>query len=465
MEVFLAYLFLITILVLSFRYSKYFYFILLCILPGWGFLLSVLWNNFDLPAETIRLLRGTKDFIIIGLFLSCLPNLKRKRIIEALSGSFGIVVGIFFLLILVAYFWGTQQAAADISSSSFDKTTSLRSYLLPFVLLFFGMANGNNQPFLHQVIKILLYIGILSGICAIFEIFILPRDFLAQIGYTNYLTEFSNLQDYQTTVYGLPFTYFTDNGLLRRAGSFFSSGPLDMSNAMLVIVPLAMFSYINKLFNARFCLVALVLSVSSLLLSISRLAILVLLAQMILLFILTQKGETSFLHRNKKIIVTGLFLLAGIGITFFISEGIRMLSFKGNLTEYIIASLNLSDPSSISHLYAFVLAFNIISSHPLGIGLGNNVVESFFLNVWIEAGVFALLSAGTIIYLIVKKSYWIYRNSTNILNRVIAITTLFSWVSLSIEISKSVVGWATILAFCSAFFFAGIIMANKLKEE
>jgi hypothetical protein len=454
--VFLTYLFLFGILIFSFRYSKYFYLILLVLLPGWGFLMSVLWNNFNFSAEMIRLLRGTKDFIIIGLLLSCVPELKRKKIFESMDSLFGIVVLVFFAFVLAAYFWGTQQSAFDLSSSSFDKTTSLRFYLLPFVLLFFGMANANSDTFLRNVIKILLGIGIMSGVCAIIEIFILPPDFLTQIGYTNYLTQFNNVQDYQTTTYGLPFTYFTENGI-RRAGSFFSSGPLDMSDAMLVIVPLALFSYINKLFSARFTMTALVLSLISLLLSISRIAILILFLQVIYVIYSSGKRENSFVFKFKKFIPVGLLIIA--------CAGIALIGFKGDLMEFIINSINLNDSSSIGHISSFISAFNIISSHLLGIGLGNNIVESFFLNVWIEAGVFTLICVLVIIFLIIKKAYLVYQRPNGVLVKVIAVTTLCSWVSLSIEISKSIVGWATILAFCSSFFFAGIIIANKLKEE
>lgn len=454
--VFLTYLFLFGILIFSFRYSKYFYLILLVLLPGWGFLLSVLWNNFNFPAEMIRLLRGTKDFIIIGLLVSCIPELKRKKIFESMDSLFGIVVLVFFAFVLAAYFWGTQQSAFDVSSSSFDKTTSLRFYLLPFVLLFFGMANANNEIFLRNVIKILLCIGIMSGVCSIIEIFILPPDFLTQIGYTNFLTQFGNVQDYQVTTYGLPFTYFTENGI-RRAGSFFSSGPLDMSNAMLVIVPLALFSYLNKLFSSRFAMTALLLSFISLLLSISRLAIFILLLQLIYVIYFSNRGKNLVIFKFRKFIPIGLFIIA--------CAGIAVIGFRGDLMDFIISSVNLNDSSSIGHIASFMSAFNIILSHPMGIGLGNNLVESFFLNVWIEAGVLALLCVLVIIYLIIKKAYRVYQDYDGVLVKVIAVSTLCSWVSLSIEIAKSVVGWATILAFCSSFFFAGILIAHKISKE
>jgi hypothetical protein len=445
MDYLIAYSILAAGFIFSYKYPKTYFIVILFFLPMIGFILLFSWKFLGMSSDAIKILRGFKDALIFGILIYSIKHIRKTK--DCFDWKFVSLIITFIALLLFFYFVGNElKLTTEASSSSFDKTTALRSYLTPFVLLIFGMTIADDKVYLNKVIKALVIIGAVNGLIAIFEIFVLSPDFLVNIGYKDYLVEFNNLKDYQMGLFGLPFTYFTSTGL-RRAGGLFSAGPLDMSNALLVIIPLSIASliYINR---NRFVtyLLFLLLSISALLLTISRVAIILSILQIVMIILFDSKINIKKIFTY---LITGVFIIFTLGL------------FKSQeLMHYLTDSISFEDPSSASHLLSFANAIDILSINPLGgVGLGNEIAESFYLNVWIETSFIGFLCVIGITLYFISKSFILSRTTDDPILKTIGLCCFCSWIGLSLEISKSIVGWATILSFCSAFFFAGVVMS------
>jgi len=123
---------------------------------------------------------------------------------------------------------------------------------------------------------------------------------------------------------------------------------------------------------------------------------------------------------NKKykflLLIFGLFLLSTLSLIYFGSEEIRYL---------IIDTLKFENTSSLGHLVEWIEGILSIFENPLGIGLamsGNASVvdqaikvggENQFLIFGVQMGVISVVIYVLILFYIIKRSLYVYLNTSN----------------------------------------------------
>ncbi|NQW26869.1 MAG: O-antigen ligase domain-containing protein [Flammeovirgaceae bacterium] len=288
----------------------------------------------------------------------------------------------------------------------FEKMVYLKN-ILYFPLAYFL---GRNSPLIFVQLRPLLYIivsiGVLASIVAIFEsAFDIHLHTL--IGYSEYNFEVKNIKP--TGNYGLTWTF--ENGYQeKRFGSFFAD-PLELAASMLLTFSTALILFLSSKFNNNktlyFGLALLILLVFFI--ASSRSAGLALLLMVLFIAVLLRYYRLLILIFTS---VSGLLIY----IFYFSSPDLQF---------YLIDTFTFQNSSSVGHLIEWLKAIESIYEYPLGIGLGTSgnldVVdlanqiggENQFLIYGVQMGLIALILYLMITLLAITNSFHVYRNAVS----------------------------------------------------
>jgi hypothetical protein len=124
-----------------------------------------------------------------------------------------------------------------------------------------------------------------------------------------------------------------------------------------------------------------------------------------------------------------------------------IITFNNDFTEFVITTIDFTNPSSLGHLLEWINGIESIISYPLGIGLGNagrisgfsgyNVGgENQFIIIGVQTGIVAVLLYVTIYCIIIKKAYQLFCSQTGRIRR-LALFILLIKVGLIIPLLTS----------------------------
>ena len=257
-----------------------------------------------------------------------------------------------------------------------------------FALVYFcGRLFPLHKTHLQKYFSFILVLTILAAALSLGE-YILQTHLQTYTGYAEF-----NYQIYKQEIsgsYGLSWTFEIENRV-KRFASFFST-PLEHAAATILAVAIIAGLYTeknNKIYLQKLGWVALIASLISIIVSLSRAALLSYFL-MILIY--------SFLTKRKEIL--SIFYLA------VISAIIYLFSFSTKeLQDFVINSFQFSNNSSLGHLIEWADGVDAMITKPLGMGLGasgrvtaneGDAVggENQFIIVGVQIGV-----AGLLLYL------------------------------------------------------------------
>ena len=277
-----------------------------------------------------------------------------------------------------------------------------------------------------QIVYSLLLLGLLTGLAALIDRFLLPIDWPARIGLGNYLSRVANLAQDVSAVgpLGLPWTYWTA-GMERRSSAFFAN-PLDLAASVhLTGVAALVVAATTRLGTWRGLLarVVFVLAGLALVLSISRMSMAIFALECLLVTILLRKQRLTLLF-----IAAGCFGFAGLMLTDF--------------RAFIWETLTFRNPSAVGHLLEWQEGLFAMLRAPLGLGPGTSGLvgarlgtqvggENQYVTIGVQLGVLGLLLYLALQVTAVGAALHVFRRTTGV-TRVLALVAGVSRVGIAL---------------------------------
>jgi len=314
---------------------------------------------------------------------------KEKITLNNIDKLLFFYLGIIFLYIII-----------PIGSASFYQKLITTKSIAFFPLIYFvGKLMPINELNIDKLFKLICLIAIGVASITIIE-YIFSVNFQSYTGYAKLMSNYFN-QDPSGT-YDLSWTFETDNGL-RRFASIYSM-PLEHAAATLLtlsaILSLTLTNTYNKFKFDNFLLIALIASIISILLALSRAS---LMGYILIFYVFLIVTKSKQAYKILKYFIITLIILF-------------LISIKDDIKNFFLGTLFFTNSSSLTHLLAWSEAIISIYRHPMGIGLGSigsfvNSENSFFggenefLIIGVQVGFIPMLIYLYIYFIIIKLSY------------------------------------------------------------
>lgn len=327
-----------------------------------------------------------------------------------------------YLVLNIIYVIGPWQP------SLIARLYGIRANAFLCILYFLGRSIPLSPQRQKQLLSGFLILGLLTGIFAMVDLFLLPKDWPNRIGLSNYLIANFSSSDPSTQdpigfgPMGLPWTYWTSTGQ-RRASAFFAN-PLDLaaaihftgSAALIIALQARPRTKRRWLASGIFFLLTF-----GLLLSVSRASTLAFALECVLITLILRKRSLTVL-----IIVLCLLGLVAIFI------------FSSGLATFVWQTITFENPSSKGHLQEWSEGLNALLLNPLGYGPGSSGMvgsrfgqkiggENQYVIFGVELGV-----PGLLLYVLMQMigiwiALWVFKHSsgnTQTLALIIAISRI-----------------------------------------
>jgi hypothetical protein len=256
-------------------------------------------------------------------------------------------------MILVFFVFSSIYIFIPLGSNGFLQRVLAFKGLSFFPLVYFcGRLFPLRKTHLEKYFSFILVLTITAAALSFGEYFI-QTHLQAYTGYSD-LNYYVYKQD-PSGNYGLSWTFEIENGA-KRFASFFST-PLEHAAATIVALAIIAGLYTeksNQLFLSKFGWIALFATVASILLSLSRAAILSYFAVILIYSFITKRRE-----------ILSIFYLS---IVLFV---LYLFSFSSkDIQDFVMDTITFSNQSSVGHLVEWLTGVESMIAKPLGLGLG-----------------------------------------------------------------------------------------------
>ena len=332
-----------------------------------------------------------------------------------------------------------------------------------FVLVYItGRLLKISELFVSKYFHYFLIVIIAATLLLMGEMF-MNQHFQTLTGYADYNFYFFNQEP--SGNFGLTWTYETSTGL-KRFASFFAN-PLEYGAATLLCLAIIGALYTkddNKFRPDGLGLVAILATQFSIFFAISRAS---LASYFLMIFIYALVTKNKFILR-------AFYAVSALGIIYI---AFFLFVINPDLYDFIIETVNFSNPSSVGHVIAWVNGFEAIMNNPMGLGLGASGVlaestgggiggENQYIIIGVQTGIISL-----IIYLIIHfyfiGSCWKWFKLLKGKERKICLCLLLIKIGFIIPMFTSELESSAYLAY-TGWFLSGIfvsIIANKNKPK
>jgi hypothetical protein len=272
-----------------------------------------------------------------------------------------------------------------------------------FPLVYFcGRLFPLHKTHLEKYFSFILVLTITAAALSIGE-YLIQTHLQAYTGYSD-LNYYVYKQD-PSGNYGLSWTFEIENGA-KRFASFFST-PLEHAAATIIALAIIASLYTEKsshLFLSKLGWIALLASVASILLSLSRAAILSYFTVILMYSFITKRRE-----------ILSIFYLS---IVLFV---LYLFSFSSkDIQDFVMDTITFSNQSSVGHLVEWLTGIESMIAKPLGLGLGasggitaneGDAVggENQFIIVGVQIGIAGLLLYAWIHFYTIYLAYKNYK--------------------------------------------------------
>ena len=304
----------------------------------------IVFNAFE-NIVLINSIKYSKDFVFFSSFILFIIGTKRSFINRTFNFSVLDKLIITFLALVFFYLIIPLGEANLISKIIYAKNIFLIG-----ILYFFGRNTDFNFKNWNIVIKLLVFLTLLSFIIALLET-VAGIHLHSFLGYSNYNLVVNDIDPQGN--FGLNWS-FESQGAKARYASFFAD-PLEFSASLLLFFSLALWLFIHSKYKQNKLLFITLISVIifSFLLAFSRASMFS--GILVLIFGL-------YLSRNYKIIFSIFFTLL-LGFLYLYNFSDEELRF------FIQDTLTFQNTSSLGHLVEWIEGIISIYENPFGVGL------------------------------------------------------------------------------------------------
>lgn len=427
-------------------------------LPFHSLIVAVLFGGLGLQADTVRALAAWKEIAVIGLVILVIVRAAIGKGPRVSVSWIDIAVG--SLLFIAIAFYVTGHALLRIDLPKGAELYGLRDIAFFLLLYFVGRASPEiaDDP---DTLRRLYIVAVLVSAIAIVEWFFVTPDKLVLLGVAAYFQDFLNVAAFTTgNEFGLPMNYWTRIGSVevQRAGSIYLSSQ-GFAVPFLILLPAAT-AWVFGALKRRTLSVKIEYAIIwlGLLLSITRMTIIVCALQLLLVILMLRRPEWA---------VAGL--VAGMGaliVAFFVVPG---------LPGFVWDTLTWQTGSSASHLNDWGKGFDAFFERPWGAGLGTTdqsavrfglsplTADNGYFKYAVELGIEGLIAHLAIYLGIGLASFKVARFGSTQSRRLLGTVVLFTTVGVMINAITGVIFNALVLSYLY-FWFAGAIVTVSQRE-
>ncbi len=344
-----------------------------------------------------------------------------------------------------------------------DKLIAFKSSSFFTFIYFAGRLFDPAKIYISKYFHYILAVFIIAAAVLFFEI-ITDQHFQNLTGYSDYNFYYFNQE--ATGNFGLSWTFETSTGL-KRFASFFAN-PLEFAAATLLTLAIAAGLYTNddnQIKIDKFGILAIIATQFSIFFALSRSS---LASYFIMIFIYA-------LITKKKFVLKIIYALGIMGFLYF---AFFMLIINPDLYEFILETINFTNPSSVGHVIAWIEGVEAMAANPLGLGLGNSGRvaaslsdsvggENQYIIIGVQTGIITLLLYLWIhIYFI--KTCWKWYPKLAGKEKKVCLSLLLMKIGFIIPLFTSELESSVYISYLSWFLsglFIHMIAEPKLQQE
>jgi hypothetical protein len=427
-------------------------------LPFHSLMVAMLFGGLGFQVGTVRLLAAWKEIAVIALvalviFRAMVGKGPRVAVswVDLAVGSLLLISGAFFIA-------GHAWLQIDLPNGA--ELYGLRDIGFFLLLYFVGRATPEiaDDP---DTLRRLYIIAVLTSTIAIVEWFFVTPDTLVLLGVAAYFQDFLNVGAFTAgNDFGLPMNYWTHIGNVevQRAGSVYLSSQA-FAIPFLLLLPAAT-AWVFGAVKRRTLSVKLEYGIIwlGLLLSITRMTIIVCVFQLLLMILILRKPEWA---------VAGLAL----GVMALIVSSAMVPGLPG----FVWDTVTWQTSSSASHVNDWTKGFLAFLERPWGAGLGTTdqsavrfgvtplTADNGYFKYAVELGVEGLIAHIAIYLGIGFASLKVARYGSTQMRRVLGTVVLVATVGVMLNAATAVVFNALTLSYLY-FWFAGTIVTIAQQE-
>lgn len=428
-------------------------------LPFHSLVIAILFGALHYQASTVRVLAAWKELAVIALIFIVVLRAMTGRGPRVWLSWVDIAVG--SLLVLALGFFLASDSLLRIELPRVAELYGLRDDVFFLLLYFVGRASPEIADDPDTLRRLYIVTVLVSAIAVAERLFATP-DTLVLIGIARYVQDFLNAAPFTAgNGYGLPMNYWTRIGSIevQRAGSVYLSSQA-FAVPFLILMPAAtawVFGAVKRRTGAIRIDYAIIWL--GLLLSITRMTVIVCALQLLLMILMIRKPEWA---------VAGL--VGGVGALL-----IAFITVPG-LPGFVWDTVTWQTGSNVSHMNDWTKGFTAFFDRPWGSGLGTTdesairagldplTADNGYFKYAVELGAGGLVAHLAIFLGIGLTSFKVARYGSTEYRRLFGTVVLITTVGVMINAITGVVFNALVLAYLY-FWFAGAIVTVAQRES
>ena len=426
-------------------------------LPFHSLTVAVLFGGFGFSAATARGFAAWKEISVIGMIVIVMMRAAAGRGPRVSISWIDIAVS--SLLAIAGAFFIGGKILLRIELPPGAELYGLRDIAFFLLLYFVGRASPEivDDP---DTMRRLYIVLVLTCAIAVVERLLVTPDMLVLLGVASYFQDFLNVSAFTAgNEFGLPMNYWTRIGSVevQRAGSVYLSSQ-GFAIPFLILLPVATAWVFGQKRITTSMKIEYAIIWLGLLLSITRMTIIVCAIQLVLVILMLRKPEWA---------VAGLILgCVAVAISFFVIPG---------LPGFIWDTLTWQTGSSASHVKDWAKGFTAFFEHPWGAGLGTTdqsavrfdieplTADNGYFKYAVELGIQGLVALMAIFIGILGVSFKLARYGSTHSRRLMGTAVLFTTIGIMLNATTGVVFNALVLSYLY-FWFAGAVVTVAQKE-
>jgi hypothetical protein len=431
---------------------------------AWGLVfhslvITALFGWFGIPVEAVRMIAAWKEFLLaIFLAIVVLRGVTGRGPQATLAWPdlwVGGLVATALLFLVAGNLWLRFNLPAEAQFLGFRDAVY-------FMLLYFV---GRSTPELasrDSAMRKLFILIAVTAVIGVIERMIVSPEMLVALGVASYFQDFLGVSAFTVgNIYGLPLNYWTMIGghLFRRAGSVYLSGQ-GFAVPFLLFFPLATSWVFHRSDRSKRQMLAYVIISAALILTLTRMTILIALIQLVLFVSVRKRPEWA---------VAGLMVAGAVFLGAF--------AFIPGFPVFVWQTLSWQEGSSVSHINDWVNGIAIFFQHPWGSGLGTadqSAVRSglkhltgdnLYLKYGVEMGAVGLGLLVLTLAGIGRSAFRLFRNGVSATEQRMGLTLWLAAIGIAINGITAVV-FSSITLGWLFFWLAGaaVTVSQSLPE-
>ena len=426
-------------------------------LPFHSLLVAVLFGGLGFSAAAVRGIAAWKEIAVAGMILIVMLRAASGRG-PRVSVSW-IDIAVSALLVIAGAFFIGGKVLLRIELPPGAELYGLRDISFFLLLYFVGRASPEivDDP---DTLRRLYIVLVLTCAIAVVERLLVTPDMLVLLGVASYFQDFLNVSAFTVgNEYGLPMNYWTRIGNIemQRAGSVYLSSQ-GFAVPFLILLPVATAWVFGQKRVTTSMKIEYAIIWLGLLLSITRMTILVCAIQLVLVILMLRKPEWAV-----------------AGLTIGCIAVAASMFFVPGLPGFIWDTLTWQTGSSASHVKDWSKGFAAFFEHPWGAGLGTTdqsavrfgldplTADNGYFKYAVELGLQGLAALLAIFAGILGVSFKLARYGSTHNRRLMGTVVLFTTIGIMLNATTGVVFNALVLSYLY-FWFAGAVVTVAQKE-